>query len=406
MKAKRILSATLIGGVMSLAGGGFGIAAFILTMLFGGGANGMVNTSIFDPSGLTLNSENAKATAEMIYEKKFMSPAWSEFMDLYTGIVHDKQIPILGNFNGLAGSVRENCDTTPNASTISNTEKTWTPKLISDRFEECYEPLEATFWKWFLKPGVEKSDLTGTEYEAFIVDRISNYMSDDMIMRLLFFTSTTISSGTTNNISSGDLKFFNMIDGIFKQLETITAADTTKRVTISENAQSTYSGQQFATPSTTVHPVTDYLDLLTVGNGTTILPSMELRGEADQIILVTQSVADQYFRERKAAGDSAGVAYQRTESGMTKFQYNGIDIVAIPTWDRLIRRHFDNGTKWTNPHRMLYTTKTNLAVGVEDAGTLKEFKSEYSSYNEKWFAKFTFKLDTKVKLDQLVMYGY
>lgn len=396
----KILSAISLGLVGSIASPILGVSAFAFTLMFGGSNKGYAFTGFFDPSGLTLPVEGIQAISELIYSSKFVSPAWTDFMEVEGGIKNDKQIVIAGHFNGLAGAVRSNCDTTPNPDSVGSTEKTWTPKYISDRFEECFDTLQATFWKYMLANGLKKEDLSASVYAGFVEKMVSEYMSDDMIYRLLFFTDTAIVAGTNNNLTSGQEKYFNMFDGVFKQLETIVTTNPAQRVTITENAGANYAAQAFATPTPTVHPVTDYLDSLVYG------ASMELRGVVDPVILVSQSVADQYARERKAATASVELAYLRTEQGIKYFEFNGVPVIPIYTWDRLIARHFDDGTKKFNPHRMLYTSKSNIRVGTEEVGNLTEMSAEYNSYHKTFFVDFGFNLDVKVIEDAKIQYGY
>lgn len=398
---KKILSATILGGASAaMFSTGVGFAVVILSLLFGGGASaGNMFNGIFDPSALTLPDIGVQSVSDLIYQEKFVSPKWRSFMDFQPGIVHDTQIPIMGNFEGLAGYVRDNCDTTANPGQIGSSQKKWQPKKYRDIFEECADNLETTFWKFFLKPGVDKNDLQDTDYARFVEDRLSKYMSDPMIYRLIFFTDTTIASGGTNNLGAGDLKFFNSNEGIFKQLDAIVAATAARGVTITENAQASYAAQAFATATPSVHPVTDYLTQLYYN------ATMELRGAQNPVILVTQSVADQYAQERKAATASVELAYLRTETGIKYFEFNGVPVIPIPTWDLLIKRHFDNGTKWLKPHRMIYTTTNNMVVGTEEEANLGTLKSFYSEDREKWVVKFGFKFDVKVLLDELTQYA-
>lgn len=398
MKTSKILTATILGLLLAVINPIAGMAAFGLSMLGTSTHVGVMFTSFFDPAALTLPVEGVKSIGELIYTDKFVSPKWTEFMDIERGIKAKKQLIILGHFNGLSGAVKTGCDITPNPGQATAVEKTWDPAYVSDRFEECFDNLQASFWKYMLANGLKKEDLTQSDYDTYVTNRISEYMSDDMMYQKIFFTDKNIVSGGTNNLSAGQLKYFNMIDGVFVQLGAIVLANTDRRVTITENAAATYTLQAFATASPTVHPVTDYLNSLIYG------ASMELRGVADPIILVSQSVCDQYARERKAV-TNIDMAYLRTEQGMKYFEIDGVQVMPIYTWDRLIKRHFDNGTKLDNPHRMLYTSKKNIRVGTEEESNFTELSSEYSSYHKKWFCDFGFNLDVKIVDDNLVQYG-
>lgn len=355
--------------------------------------------AIFDASALTLTTESVKDVGELVFAEKFVSPQVTDFCEVENGIKHDKQIVIAGDFNGLAGSVRTDCDTTPNDGTLGNTEKTWTPKYISDRFEECYANLQASFWKYMLANGIKKEDLTQSAYDAYITERLTKYMNDDMMYRLMFFTNTGITAGTTNNLTSGQLKYFNMINGVFAQADAIVSATAARGVSMStENGAATKALQVFAAASPTVHPATDYLKQVYFG------ASIELRSQADAIILCTQSVADQYIQEREAVS-SIPLAYDRTEQGMKMLSYQGIPVIPIPTWDRLIQRHFDNGTVWEKPHRILMTAKHNIRLGTEETANFSELKSEYNAFHEKWFIKFGFNMDVKILDNNLIQYA-
>lgn len=397
---KKVLSASVLGLVGAMFSPVVGIAIFGLSLLFGGGnASGFAFTGIFDPSGLTLPTEGIKAISELIYSSKFASPAWKQFMGVVPGIKNNKQIVVIGHYNGLAGAVKSACDITPNPDKIGAVEKTWNPMYVSDRFEECYDNLQGTFWQYMLANGLKKEDLTQSDYEGFVTKLLMEYMSDDMIYRLIFFTDTSIVAGVGNNLGAGQLKYFNMLDGVFKQCETIVTATPAQRVTITENAGVNYAAQAFATASPTVHPATDYLNLLVYG------ATMELRGVSDPVILATQSFVDQYAQERKAV-TNIELAYTRIEGGIKSFEFNGIPVIPIFTWDRLIHRHFDDGTKWLNPHRALYTSKSNILVGTEEIANLGELSAEYNTYHKKFFSDFGFNFDVKVIEDAKIQYAY
>lgn len=399
MKIKKIFSASLIGLTMAAFTPMFGLIAFALS-LFGGNISANNFIGLFDPTGLTLKDEGIKAASELIYQEKFMSPDWKTFAAVESGIKHNKQLVILGNFNGLAGSVRGACDITANPGNLTSQEKTWTPAYISDRFEECYSDVQAMFWKWLLANGLDKENLDGSVYTDFLLYRLSQYMSDDMFYRLMFFTDTAHGVGVTNNLTPDQLEYFTPFSGVFKQCETIIAATAARRITIgAENTNATKATQVFAAASPTVQPATDYLNSLFYN------ASLELRSAPNNVILTTQSIADQYAQERtKLTG--IPLAYDRTETGQKTFSFQGVPVIPLFTWDRLIRRHYDNGAKYLNPHRALFTTKDNIRVGTEEVNNFTDLRSEYNTYHKKWFAEFGFNMDVKIVDDNLIQYAY
>ena len=137
---------------------------------------------------------------------------------------------------------------------------TYSPKKIADRIEDCYDNIATdTFWKRFLKPGNKKPDLTSTEYEAYVLKRMSLFMADPLFYRLFFLSNTAITAGTSNILSNGQLKYFNRFNGFFSQLEAIATATPARKIDITENAGATYNLQKYATATESVQPVTEYL---------------------------------------------------------------------------------------------------------------------------------------------------
>ncbi len=399
MKMKKILSALILGLVIAPLSLGASSMVVMLTLLFGGGVSAMTFAGVIDASLLTLDRDGIAAISELIFTDKFSSPKWSEFCSLETGIKANKQIAYGGHFNGLSGSVRANCDITANPYSVAMSEKTWQPKYVSDRFEDCFDNINAsTFWKKFLGNGISKENLTQSAFDAYVKSRISEFMDDDLFYRLLFFTNTAIAAGGTNNLAPDELKYFNMFNGILPQLATIYGTTAARRNTITENGNATYALQNFTATTITNQVTTGYLNAVVYG------ATMDLRGKTDGIIIVSQTIMDSYVRERKAVANIEE-AYKRTESGMQTVMFDGKQMIAIPTYDRLVQRHFDNGNKWLNPHFILYPSKGNIKVGTEEESNFSELNSEYNSYFKKAFWEYGFNMDVKIIDDSQVQVG-
>lgn len=357
------------------------------------------NLPALDPLILT-------SISEALFEGFYTHMNIARYHQVVPGIKAGKQLTVFNKHTGLAGYNRTNCDTTANAEwTIPTTDKTWAPSYISDRFEECYDNYMDTFIRWGLNNGVNKADLTGTELAAMITQQVSDLIVE-VALRTAWFGDMGIAAGTGNNLGAGDLKYFNMIDGFWAQLFDIATATPARLSTTglaTKNGQATFALQKFNATDTTNLVASTALDQVYYD------ADMRLRGmnKADMVYLVTQTVADQYERERKSVG-GAGIleAYRRTEDGVPMLQCNGIDVVGVSDWDRNIQTYFENGTKWTVPHRAVLTTKTNLLLGVEEANNLSELDAWYSKDNEKFYIKFGFSLDAKVGVDNLTQLAY
>lgn len=354
----------------------------------------------------TLDPVILTSISETLFEGFYSHLPLNQYHSIQTGIKAKKQIIIFGKHTGLAGYSRTNCDTTANSTwQIPSQEKVWNPAYIGDRFEECYDNYMDTFIRWGLNNGVNKADLTGTELAAMITEHIGDLLMD-VTMRHAWFGDTGIVAGTGNNLAAGDLKFFNAIDGFWAQLfdiVTVTPARQSTTGLTTKNGQATFALQAFNSTDTTNQVVTKALDQMWYD------ADMRLRGMAksDLVFLVSQSVYDQYEKERKATGGS-GIyeVFLRQENGAPLLSSNGVEVVPVHDWDRVIQSYLEDGSNYTVPHRALLTTRTNMLLGVEEETNLTELDAWYSKDSEKYYIKFGMSVDAKVGLDNMVQLAY
>ena len=343
--------------------------------------------------------------SEALLKGVFGKPSLSQIYGVRTGIKGQTRLAIMGNFNGLSGKVKADCAITTPSGTITASEKTWSPKFISDRFEMCYEDLMGTWMQWILANGLAKEDIgNSASLATFTTEMIQDAMVE-AIHRLVVFGDTAAVAGTGNSISSGDLAYFTPIDGWWKQGLAIVAGDATKRITVARNAEITYADQKFDATDTTNQVVTGYLE------SAYNTADFRLRGmnKSDLVYICTASLVDQYKAERKKAS-GIDLAYNRVEDGFDTVMCGGIEVVEYNFLDRMIKTYFDDGgDAWFNPHRGILTTRANAAnilVGTEQESNLSELSVDYDKYNKKWFADYGFMLDCKVGIDERVMMIY
>jgi hypothetical protein len=365
---------------------------------------------LFNTSDLTLDREDIKDLSEAILSKYYEKPGIGDFHTLIKGIKHEKQLAIIGLFEGLSGKAKTTCGMTPNDGQIRSIDKTWTPKRIGDRFDQCADDLIETFFVWGLKPGVNKEDLGGTEFAVFLEERIADVMMDGVFRHAWFgdTAAANYNSSPAGVIKNGtDLGYFNVIDGLFKQMFAIVAADNTRKTTgptenlATKNAKSTYALQRFNDTDTSNQLVTKVLDTM-VTDADERLTS----GSETPIFLVTKSVADQYKRERKFAFPSIDMAYERIENGILTLKSDGYTLIVFSFWDRMINQYFNDGTKWYLPHRIVFAAKSNVLIGTEEEKTLTELKAYYTEDTEKFTWKYAYNLDAKFGDDDLLQFAY
>lgn len=350
---------------------------------------------IINLNTVTWNSQEVKDFAEATFEKVFEKPQITEFHTIEENIVAKKQIVFLGL---LAKVTKKDagCGSTPTNGVIAATQKFWDPETVEIWQSECYANLEGSFLVYAKKLGIAQSDLTGTTWAQFLSDRLTDAMLEDAF-RIVWFNDKDAANyddspagKITNGVSVTD---YNIIDGLFKQLDEIIAADPARHVDIPENAAATYALQ----------------DALAVDRAFLTFKALlntsdyRLRTQPDQIIIATQSLVQNYvdFLESK----SQVFELTATINGIQQVSYRGQVLYGFNFWDRTIRADFDNGTKWDNPHRALYTTKSNLVVGVDSASAVQDFEVWFERKDKTTNMRGMYKIDAKVLEDYLVQYA-
>lgn len=359
---------------------------------------------VFDPGTITFNGKEVQALAETVFEGFFSKPSLAEFHKIVPGIKARKQVVILGGFTGLFGLGSGECDPTPNDSPFANSEKFWDPAYISDRLEKCWSGdggLQATFFEWGLQNGMSKSDLTSTEFFTFLSMILEDAMAE-CILRLAYFGDEDAAEVADSGVITDGtpLAAFNRIDGFWKQIFAIVAADSTRKTAglATKNAQTTYANQAFNDTDTTNRVVTKLFQNMIFG------ADYRLRDKANKAFIVTQSVADQYVRELDAA--SAVFELTTIMDGLSMIKRSGVTIYAVNFLDRIIQAYQNNGTKYNLPHRAILTTTDNLQIGTEEEGNFSEFDSFYDKKSKKSIIDFGFNLDAQVGLDHLIQAAY
>lgn len=367
--------------------------------------------NIINPADLAFNGEEVKTVAECIMEEVFSKPALTEFLTPYTGVKAKKQIVFLGKINGLVGQkhTTDQCAPVENTGTITNTQKFWEPAYIDDRFSECWDDLLDGFFIYATQNGIDKSDLTSTEFADFFVERFNDAIAE-MLLRFIWFGDTdaaTIADSPQGYFAVADFvaKRWNAFDGLWVQLFAIVAANSSRKTTglAAKNAQATFLLQEFDATDTTNKVVMTTLQNMIFG------ADYRLRDKADKLFLVTQSVADQLQRELQAyAAGGIEIAFKFITDGISMLQYNGVRVYAFSFWDRMIRGYMRNasGLGYYLPHRALLSTKTQLVFGTEEETDLAKVDIFYDKTDKKNYFDIGSNLDAKVLEDYMVQLAY
>jgi hypothetical protein len=357
--------------------------------------------AVFNPNDLNFNGEEIKNSSEAVFISAFAPAAVADLLTVVSGIKAKKQIAILGRFNSLLGKGAGECSPSGRTVTTPMTQKLWEPATVSDRLAYCWKDLEGTFFIWGTKNGIDKADLTATDFLLYIEELLSTELLETYL-RIAYFNDTDAELVADGGVikAGTDLDFFNRIDGIWKQAFAIVASDSARKTTdlTSRNGQATYALQAFTSTDTTNKVVMNCLFNMEVQADSRLTSKEGLKFQ------VTKSVFDQYRRELTFSNIS--YTTERLENGMMQINAGGIPVVCVEFWDRIIRSYFDNGTKWHLPHRAILTVPSNIQVGTEEESTLTNYLVFYDQTLKTTFVDFQFDIDAKIIINHEIQLAY
>jgi len=344
---------------------------------------------------LHFTADELRSLNELVVTAVLESPVLSLFHTLVTGIKNDKRIGIIPGTFGLVGKARQGCNPTAQCYEDTAIEKTWEPKYIEIIIDMCVDELEDTLMKLALNCGIDVFDLTNTDIFEFILDILVKDI-EKMIFRHVWFGNTAAANVSAGGVITDgfDVGFFNIINGFFQQLAVIYAADPTRLTALPGNTELTTALQfTVATPALMYAAVNNVID-----EAHPVLP-----GQPDRVLIVTQSVNTRLMRQLQALGVVYDITYM--SDGLQVTQWDGITMYTIPLWDQWIRAYENDGTRLNNPHRVIYTTKRNLNIGMACTGLFEKINAFYDQRSRINRIEATDAFDAKIIDDRLVQVG-
>jgi hypothetical protein len=351
--------------------------------------------------GHTLNFDNLHFTAdelrslnELVITAVLEAPALTDFHTIVTGIKNDKRIGIIPGTFGLIGKAAQACNPTAQCYEDTAIEKTWSPKYKEVIIDMCIDEVTNSLMRMYVDCA-NPYDLTKTQIFAFIQDLLAKDLPK-MLFRSVWFDNTNAANFPVGDITPGvDVTFFNVIDGFWTQFAAIYAANPLQLNALPGNTQATYALQQsVATPLLMFNAINSLID-----NAVS-----ELAAQPDRVLLVTRSVFDRLRRQLQALG-TAFQDYKLMVNGLEFATWDGIRVVSIPLWDQIIRAYEDNGTSWNDPHRAVYTTVSNLNIGMACTSAFENVNSFYDPRTRYNRIEASDAFDAKIIDDRLLMVG-
>ena len=356
--------------------------------------------SLINIQSLTLNPTEADNVSEAIFETVITGGPLNECHEIMTGIDHKQQIPFIGNF-GLVGKKVTGCDREGNPVQIPLTEKFWDPEKIGDRLKHCAADLPSLLklFKKAQRMNPDYYDRIGTEEFGLIISKVDIAMIT-MLNRLVWFGDKAADNVATGGVfkNGTDVDYFNIIDGLFKQIFAEVPAGADNYVEIVENQGVSYAEQDNL-------PADFALKLFrSMYNSTDARFWEALAQGGEPVISVTRKVFQNY--QDHLEDKSLIFTLAEAKDGVTVFSYRGIPIKVRHDWDANIRAYQDNGTKFNLPHRAILTLKENIPVGTLSEGDLNSLESWYEKKDKANYIDFDLRLDAKHLLPYMTVAAY
>lgn len=342
----------------------------------------------------TFNELPAIEAGKFILSESFNDADFSPLVG-HDEIIAKEQIPFLGQF-GIAAKAAQGCGKTRTSEDLPSSEKFWDPEKIGIYKTFCGATYEKEITAYLKNKGLRSTDLTGSVLWDWFSERMGTLVKEE-VLRTIWFgdkTAANYNDSPAGVITNGvDNAYFTVIDGLWKQLFAIAAGNAARRYTITKNSGNSYANQALAAG-----------DSVTIFEGLWAKADMRLRNAPNKVLVVTQSIADNYrtFLTSKGVTES----FSKIENGTPVLRWNGITITEQPFHDRMIDSYQNNGTVWNIPHRAVLTTLGNLVYGTDSLTDFGSFKAFYDMYHDENIMDAEIKLDAKVLENHMIEVAY
>ena len=327
----------------------------------------------------TFNREELKDISKVIGERFYSHPSISDLHAVEQGVKYDTQILFAGRLGLLATQISGCTPTAVNGLTFS--EKTWTPKDFSFRLEHCSADVSVQnkLLRQFVKMNPDfyniLEEMGMSEVGKFLIGFVENAILEDVMYKIWWSDTSadTIANGGVYKNTFADINKINVIDGLWKQIETAIPSGDANHVDISENEEATYLLQELAQDK-----AKSVLTAMYTKADSRLLTDPDIK------FLVSRSIYENYMASLESTQGNGGIV-QYTEDGTPILKFRGIELINMGNlWDVFVKSNMDSGTALHFPHRALLTSKGNIPVGTvneNDFSTLNAFFAPYENLN-------------------------
>lgn len=298
---------------------------------------------------------NGTLLTEVFFKPSTATPALSDLFRIIPGSDQKIQIPTLANLSRIIAA-GDNCNRASTGSGINITNQTVDLSKIKMFLQECAEEFQGSMGsvlsEQWLKDGVDINDISGTELLRIIDAKIEEALRLDLF----------------DAVSFGDSSDPDAVYGIFDGLWTTLIANS--------GSGDSYCVQRTSTFGTGALSAGDALAAVQAANegASAILDQIP---ENQKAFYVTRSVWDNLYNSYSSVSTGSDLQVGYTQDGIPNLRYKGIPVVKISRWDQSLA-DANNPLNGTYEHLLLYTTRENHVLGVQNQADLNRVRGWYS----------------------------
>lgn len=312
---------------------------------------------------------NGTLLTEVFFKPSTATPALNDMFRVIPGSDQKIQIPTVGNLSKVLAA-GGNCATETTHDGIDLANQTVDLSKIRMRVEECAESFEGSVGsilsEQWLRDGVDVNDISGTELQATI-----NQLLEDALRRDVF---RLVSFGDASD--SDD--FYGIMEGLIPQLIANSGSGSSYCVNRTTD---------FGTGALSNNAARDAFKAAYEGADARLAQIPENQ----KAFFVTRSVFDNYLDSLDSTGNGSDLQVTYTVDGVPNVRYRGIPVVKISEWDNALA-DTNNPLNGTVEHVMIYTTRENHVLGVQNNADLNRIKGWYSDDDD------IYRFDSKMRL--------
>lgn len=355
---------------------------------------------MIDFSKFTVGNGALTELREFLFLTLFKDPAIETVLTTKTGVKNKQKLDFIDSL-GEVGVAASGCNPTYEKVNIQGIEKEWNLGEWQIAKHVCYADLENTLGELGMNTGTDIAYLENTPYWDLLIKLLQQAITE-MFWRLAFFGDREAKNISDSGILTDGLnpKLFTVCDGLWKRFEAIIAANPGQQTIITANTdKGAGTAVSYQSQKEAIRKEGYAIKLVD-----TLLSDADSRifDHDGSQILMTSSLFKALRSDVIAHYTKATMPFEKVASGLHISEYDGVKIVVIDIWDRMLKKYADTGTCITNPHRAVVCSSDNLFLGTDDTDKIAQVRTTFNDetlYNN-IFA--TSKIDTLVGEDALI----